>query len=76
MIASLLTFFIVGLVAIIGLSLILGFIGIFFKLAFGLAGFLLFKIVPVVLLGYLIVRFLAPRRPREPEAESTASPKA
>lgn len=69
MITSLVTFFFVGLVALVALSVLLGFIGIFFKIAFGLAGFLLFRIVPIILLGYLVVRFLAPRRPHT-ESES------
>lgn len=69
MLAALFTFFVVGLVGLIVLGVLLTAIGLVFKLALGLAGFLLFKVLPIVALGYLIVRFLAPRRPREhPEA--------
>lgn len=64
MIASLLTFFIVGLIALVVISIVLSIIGAIFGLFFGLAGFLLFKVAPVLLVGYLIVRFLAPRRSR------------
>ena len=64
MIASLLTFFVVGLLALVVISIVLAIIGAIFGLFFGLAGFLLFKVAPVLLVGYLIVRFLAPRRSR------------
>lgn len=64
MISSLLTFFIVGLIAIVAVSIVLSIIGAVFGLALGLVGFLLFKVLPVVLIGYLLVRFLAPRSRR------------
>ena len=64
MIASLLTFFVVGLIALVVISIVLSILGAIFGLFFGLAGFLLFKVAPVLLLGYVIMRFLAPRRSR------------
>jgi predicted cobalt transporter CbtA len=64
MISSLLIFLLVGLIALVAISIVLSIVGAVFGLFFGLAGFLLFKVAPVVLLGYLIVRFLAPRRGR------------
>ena len=69
MLTSLLTFFVVGLVAIIGLGIILSIIGAIFGLAFGLAGFLLFKVAPVVLVGYMVMRFLAPKRKQLSESD-------
>jgi hypothetical protein len=68
MIATLLTFFLVGLVGLIALGLIMAFIGLFLKVALGLAFLLLFKIAPIVLLGYLLVRFLAPRKSKIDES--------
>jgi hypothetical protein len=35
-----------------------------FGLALSLVGFLLFKVAPVILVGYLFIRFLAPRQAR------------
>jgi hypothetical protein len=64
MLASLLTFFIVGLIALVGITIVLALVGAVFGLALGLVGFLLFKVAPVVLVGYLLVRFLAPRTHR------------
>lgn len=64
MISSVLTFLIVGLVALVVAGVVLSVIGAVFGLALGLAGILLFKVAPIVLIGYLVVRFLAPRRKR------------
>jgi uncharacterized membrane protein YccC len=64
MISTLLTFFIVGLVALVGISILLAVVGAVFGLAMGLVGFLLFKVAPVILVGYLLIRFLAPRSRR------------
>jgi hypothetical protein len=64
MLASLLTLFIIGILAIVAFAVVLAIVGAVLGLAFGLVGFLLFKVAPVVLLGYLLVRFLAPRSRR------------
>lgn len=64
MISTLLTFFIVGLIALVGLSIVLALAGAMFGLALSLAGFLLFKVAPIILVGYVLVRFLAPRTRR------------
>ena len=69
MIASLLTFLVVGLIALVVISIVLSIIGAIFGLFLGLAGFLLFKVAPVLVLGYVIVRFLSPRRSRLSEAD-------
>lgn len=71
MMGSLVTFFLIGLVALVALSLVAGLIGLVFSAALSLAGFLLFKVAPVLLLGYLVVRFLAPRQRRLPDEERT-----
>lgn len=64
MLASLVTFFFVGLVTLVVLGIVLAIAGTVFTLAWSLAGFLLFKVAPVVLIGYVVVRFLAPRSKR------------
>lgn len=69
MIASLLTFLIVGLIALVGVSILLAVVGAVFGLAVGLVGFLLFKVAPVLLVGYLLVRLLSPRRARLSRAD-------
>lgn len=69
MLSSLLTFFVVGLVALIGLALGLALVGAVFGLALGLAKFLLFTVGPILLVGYLVMRLLAPRSRRLTRAD-------
>lgn len=69
MLSSLLTFFIVGLLAVVAIGVLLSIVGAVLGLALGLAGFLLFKVAPLVLIGYLLVRFLKPRPARLSRAD-------
>ena len=52
MIRSLLSLFTIGLVTIIGLSLVLSVVGT----AIGLASFLLFQAAPVLFVGWIVVK--------------------
>jgi threonine/homoserine/homoserine lactone efflux protein len=63
MIGTLLTFFAVGLVTLVVVAIVLSVVGAVFSLAFGLAGFLLFKVAPVVFVGWLALKLLERRRP-------------
>lgn len=58
MISSILTFLIVGFIAVVvlglAISVVAGLIGI--------VSFLLFKVAPVLLIGYVVVRLLRPKR--------------
>jgi hypothetical protein len=69
MLSSLVTFFLVGLVAVLVLGVVLSVVGAVFGLALGLAGFLLFKVAPIVLVGYIAVRLLSPRKKRLSDAD-------
>ncbi|HEX6938494.1 MAG TPA: hypothetical protein VF158_03720 [Longimicrobiales bacterium] len=60
MLGALLTFFIVGVITLVVASVVLALLGV----ALSVAGFLLFKVAPILLVGYLVVRFLAPKRKR------------
>jgi hypothetical protein len=64
MLTSLLTLFLVGLVALVVISVVLAIVGAVFGLAFGLIGILLFKVLPILLVGYVMLRLLAPKRRR------------
>jgi len=68
MIGSLITFFAVGLVALVAISVILAVVGTVFSLALGLVSFLLFKVGPFLLLGWLVLKVL--ERVRRPKALS------
>lgn len=69
MISSILTYLIVGIIAVVGLSIALAIVGLVFGLALGLAKFLLFTVGPILLVGYVVVRLLAPRSRRLSRAE-------
>ncbi len=56
MIGSLLTFFAVGLVTLIVAGVALSVVGVVFSLTFGLASFLLVKVAPILLVGWLVVK--------------------
>lgn len=70
MIGSLITFFAVGLVALVAISVILAVVGTVFSLALGLVTFLLFKVGPILLLGWLVLKVVD--RVRRPKAISEA----
>lgn len=58
MIGSLLTFFAVGLITLIVAGVALSIVGMIFSMALGLAGFLLFKVAPILLVGWLVLKLL------------------
>jgi hypothetical protein len=64
MLGSLLTFFAVGLVTLLVAGVVLGVVGVVFSLTFGLATFLLFKVAPILLVGWIVVKVLAKSRSR------------
>lgn len=57
MLSSLLTLFIVGFIALVVIGVVLSLMGAMVGLAF----VLLFKVAPILLIGYLLIRFLAPK---------------
>ena len=58
MIGTLLTFFAVGLATILVAGIVLSVIGVVFSLTIGLAAFLLFKVAPILLVGWIVVKVL------------------
>jgi hypothetical protein len=58
MIGSLLTFFAVGLVTILVAGVVLSVVGVVFSLTLGLASFLLFKVAPILLVGWIVVKVM------------------
>lgn len=58
MMGSLLTFLAVGLVALVAVGIVLSIVGAVFSIALGLAGFLLFKVAPILLIGWLVLTLL------------------
>lgn len=55
---ALLTFLAVGLVTLIAAVIVLSVVGAVFSLTFGLVQFLLFKVAPVMFLGWVALKIL------------------
>jgi hypothetical protein len=55
---SLLTFLFVGLITLIVAGVVLSIVGTVFSLTLGLAAFLLFKVAPIVLVGWLVLKVI------------------
>jgi uncharacterized membrane protein YvlD (DUF360 family) len=64
MLGSLLTFFAVGLITLIVAGVVLSVVGALLGTAIGLAGFLLFKVAPVLLVGWVVVKLIERKRGR------------
>ncbi len=64
MIRALLKFFLVGLLTIVAVSLALAVLGGMLSIAAGLASFLLFKVAPILLLGWIAVKIFDKLRNR------------
>lgn len=58
MISTLLTFFAVGVATLVVAGLVISVLGVLFSLSFGLAKLLLFKIAPVMLVGWVVLKLI------------------
>lgn len=58
MLGSLLTFFAVGLITLVVAGVVLTVVGAVIGTALGLASFLLFKVAPVLLIGWVVVKVI------------------
>ncbi|MGH7483942.1 MAG: hypothetical protein ACRELV_17465 [Longimicrobiales bacterium] len=65
MIETLLILFVVGVLGLVVIGIVFALLGAITHLAAGLLGFIIFKLLPILLLGWLILHFLAPRKPRD-----------
>ena len=64
MLGTLLTFFAVGLATLIVAGIVLSVVGSVIGLVGSLAGFLLFKVAPIMLVGWVVVKVLDRRKSR------------
>jgi len=55
---TLLTFLAVGLITLIAAGVVLSVLGAVFSLTLGLASFLLFKVAPVMFIGWVVLKLL------------------
>ncbi len=64
MIGALLTFLAMGIVSIVVVWIVLSVVGAVLSLTFGIAGFLLFKVAPIMLVGWVVLKLLSKVRGR------------
>ncbi len=62
MIGTLLTFFAVGLVTLVVAGVALAVLGTMLSLGLGLAAFLLFKVAPILLVGWVVLKVVERKR--------------
>ncbi len=62
MIGTLLTFFAVGLVTLVVAGVALAILGTVLSLGLGLAAFLLFKVAPILLVGWVVLKVIERKR--------------
>ncbi len=64
MLGALLTLFVFGIVGLVIISVVMALIGVFFSITFGILGFLLFKIAPLLLVGWVVLKLVDRSRAR------------
>ncbi|MDE2762101.1 MAG: hypothetical protein OXQ94_04525 [Gemmatimonadota bacterium] len=64
MIGTLLTFLAMGIVSIVIVWIVLSVVGSLLGLTLGIAGFLIFKVAPIMLIGWVVLKLLARVRSR------------
>ena len=62
---TLIKLFVVGIAGIVAVSIVLSLIGAAISLTFGLVGFLLFKVAPLLLVGYVVLRLVNRNKERQ-----------
>jgi archaellum biogenesis protein FlaJ (TadC family) len=70
MVGSLLTFFLVGLVTLVVAGIVLAVVGTVFSLTLGLAAFLLFKVAPILLVGWIALKVFEKVKGRDEISEA------
>jgi uncharacterized membrane protein YvlD (DUF360 family) len=65
MIGTLLTFLAVGLLTLIVAGIVLSILGTVLSIGFGLATFLLFRVAPILLVGWVVLKVIDRRKGSE-----------
>jgi uncharacterized membrane protein YccC len=58
MLGTLITLLIAGFVGLIALSVVLAIVGALLSVTFGIVGFLLFKVAPLLLVGWVVLKLV------------------
>jgi hypothetical protein len=65
MISAVLTFLVMGVIAIAVAGVVLAVVGAALGLALGIGFFLLFKVLPLMIVGYVVMRIIAPKSTKQ-----------
>jgi hypothetical protein len=77
MLSALIGIIVAGIIAVVALTVLLALVGVVFGLAFGLLGLVMtlaFKVLPIVLVGWLVVKLV--QRGERPRSRISASDRA
>lgn len=64
MLGMLLTLLVAGIVGVIAIGIVFAILGAVLSVTFGLIGFLLFKVAPLLLVGYVVLKLVDRNRQR------------
>ncbi len=70
MLGALLTLLVMGIVGVVMIGVVLAVIGTILSITFGIVGFLLFKVAPLLLVGWIIAKVIGRSRSRHQIASS------
>lgn len=62
MLSGLLMLFALGIAGLVVAAVVMALIGIVFSITFGIVGFLLFKVAPILLIGWIVMKLIQRRR--------------
>lgn len=64
MLGTLITLLIAGFLGLVAISVVLALVGAVLSVTFGIVGFLLFKVAPVLLVGWVVLKLVDKARNR------------
>jgi hypothetical protein len=64
MIGTLITLFLLGIAGLVAISVLMAIVGVVFSVTFGIVGFLLFKVAPILLVGWVVLKLIERSRGR------------
>lgn len=70
MLGALLTLLVMGIVGVVMIGVVLAVIGTILSITFGIVGFLLFKVAPLLLVGWIVAKVIGRSRSRNQIASS------
>lgn len=65
MLGTLITLLIAGFLGLVAISVVLALVGAVLSVTFGIVGFLLFKVAPVLLVGWVVLKLVDKARNRQ-----------